>query len=103
MYKIPFIFIVTFPQNCRALLPGDERAPLIYQIVANLFNEINFYVFNILISEEGLTKAYYAFFSDSEIIPFTKCCHCPAYVEMLPNGSGKILCNGKQCRHQSLA
>ena len=38
-----------FPQDVRALPPTDDRTPLIFQIVSNLFNEITFYIFNILI------------------------------------------------------
>lgn len=32
------LIIVIFPNNCKALPPNDERSPLIYQIVANLFS-----------------------------------------------------------------
>ncbi len=95
--------LVVFPENCKALPPNDQRSPLIYQIIVNLFNEVTFYIFNLLVSENDITKSYYTFFSDSEVIPFTKCCNTSAYVEMLPNSTGKILCNGKNCPHPILA
>ena len=38
-----------FPENVKALPPSDDRTPLIFQIVSNLFSEINFFIFNILI------------------------------------------------------
>ena len=41
--------LVSFPDNCQSLDSADDRTPMIYQIVANLFNEINFFIFNILI------------------------------------------------------
>lgn len=33
-----FSYLVIFPESIRALAPSDERSPLIYQIIANLFN-----------------------------------------------------------------
>lgn len=42
-------YAVVFPDDVKALPPNDNRTPLIYQIVSNLFNEINFYIFNILV------------------------------------------------------
>ncbi len=50
-----------------------------------------------------ITQSYYIFFSDSETIPFTKCCNAPVYVELMNNGSGKILCNSALCPHSNLA
>jgi hypothetical protein len=38
-----------FPDDVKALPPSDDRTPLIFQIVNNLFSEITFYIFNILI------------------------------------------------------
>lgn len=52
-----------FPADVRALPPADERTPLIFQIVSNLFNEITFYIFNILIGENTTTGSFYVFFS----------------------------------------
>lgn len=52
-----------FPNDVRALPPSDERTPLIFQIVSNLFNEITFYIFNILIGENTVTGSFYIFFS----------------------------------------
>jgi hypothetical protein len=52
-----------FPQDVRALPPSDDRTPLIFQIVSNLFNEITFYIFNILIGENTVTNSFYIFFS----------------------------------------
>ena len=108
MYKS--YYIVNFPNNVRALPPNDDRMPLIFQIVSNLFNEITFYIFNILIGENIVTKSFYVFFSgvfnsysDSETIPFTKCCNAPVYIELMDNGSGKILCNSMKCPHNNLA
>lgn len=99
-----------FPNDVRALPPSDERTPLIFQIVSNLFNEITFYIFNILIGENTVTGSFYIFFSgkhsryvDSETIPFTKCCNAPVYVELQVNGSGKILCNALKCPHANIA
>lgn len=71
--------------------------------MSNLFNEITFYIFNILIGENTLTSSFYIFFSDSETIPFTKCCNAPVYVELQPNGSGRILCNALKCPHNNIA
>lgn len=92
-----------FPQDVRALPPTDDRTPLIFQIVSNLFNEITFYIFNILIGENTITNSFYIFFSDSETIPFTKCCNAPVYIELQPNGSGKIRCNALKCPHANIA
>ena len=50
-----------------------------------------------------ITQSYYVFFSDSETIPFTKCCNAPVFIELLENGSGKILCNSINCSHSNLA
>lgn len=52
-----------FPADVRALPPADDRTPLIFQIVSNLFNEITFYIFNILIGENTTTGSFYVFFS----------------------------------------
>ena len=52
-----------FPQDVRALPPSDDRTPLIFQIISNLFNEITFYIFNILIGENTVTNSFYIFFS----------------------------------------
>jgi len=95
--------LVVFPTNCKALPPNDEKCPLVYQIVANLFNEITFFNFNILVCHNPMTGNFYSFFSDSEIMPFTKCCKSPAYVELHSNGTGKILCNNPTCIHKALA
>lgn len=99
-----------FPEDVRALPPSDDRTPLIFQIVNNLFNEITFYIFNILIGENTITNSFYIFFSgtpivniDSETIPFTKCCNAPVYIELQPNGSGKIKCNALKCPHANIA
>ena len=94
---------VSFPDNCQSLDSADDRTPMIYQIVANLFNEISFFIFNILIGENLTTNSFYIFFSDSETIPFTKCCNAPVFIELMENGSGKILCNSDECAHPSLA
>ncbi len=40
---------------------------------------------------------------DSETIPFTKCCNAPVYIELMQNGSGKILCNAAKCPHSNIA
>lgn len=101
---------VVFPDNVKALPPHDTRTPLIYQIVSNLFNEINFYIFNILVGENPLTNSFFIFFSgkllsevDSETIPYSKCCNAPVYIELTENGSGKVLCNSDKCQTSSLA
>lgn len=52
-----------FPSEVKALPPTDDRTPLIFQIVSNLFSEITFYIFNILIGENALTQSFYIFFS----------------------------------------
>ena len=52
-----------FPAEVKALPPADDRTPLIFQIVSNLFSEITFYIFNILIGENALTQSFYIFFS----------------------------------------
>lgn len=52
-----------FPADVRALPPADDRTSLIFQIVSNLFNEITFYIFNILIGENTVTNSFYIFFS----------------------------------------
>ena len=52
-----------FPSDVRGLPPADDRTPLIFQIVSNLFNEITFYIFNILIGENTTTGSFYVFFS----------------------------------------
>jgi hypothetical protein len=57
-----------FPDNVKALPPNDDRSHLIFQIVSNLFNEITFYVFNILIGENLITQSYYVFFSGTCIV-----------------------------------
>lgn len=97
-------YSVVFPENVKALPPSDNRTPLIYQIVSNLFNEINFYIFHILIGENHLTNSFFIFFSgkegfsvDSETIPYSKCCNAPVYIELTENGSGKVLCNSNKC------
>jgi hypothetical protein len=51
----------------KALPPSDGRTPLIYQIVSNLFNEINFYIFNILVGENPITNSLYIFFSGARL------------------------------------
>ncbi len=56
-----------YPDNVRALPPTDDRTPLIYQIVSNLFSEITFYIFNILIGENTITGSFYIFFSGKMI------------------------------------
>lgn len=95
---------VVFPADVKALPPSDGRTPLIYQIVSNLFNEINFYIFNILVGENPITNSLYIFFSgevlgdvDSETIPYSKCCNSPVFIELTENGSGKVLCNSEKC------
>lgn len=57
-----------FPQDVRALPPSDDRTPLIFQIVSNLFNEITFYIFNILIGENTITGSFYIFFSGKNLL-----------------------------------
>ncbi len=52
-----------FPHDVKALPPADDRTPLIYQIVSNLFNEITFFIFNILVGENKVTNSFYIFFS----------------------------------------
>jgi hypothetical protein len=52
----------------KALPPNDDRSHLIFQIMSNLFNEITFYVFNILIGENLITQSYYVFFSGTCIV-----------------------------------
>lgn len=37
------------------------------------------------------------------MMPFTRCCRSPAYIELVPTGSGKILCNNPLCSNQTLA
>lgn len=56
-----------FPNDVRALPPSDDRTPLIFQIISNLFNEITFYIFNILIGENTLTSSFYIFFSGNSL------------------------------------
>lgn len=50
-----------------------------------------------------VTNSYYIFFSDSETLPFTKCCNAPVFIELIENGSGKIMCNALHCEHPNLA
>jgi hypothetical protein len=57
-----------FPADVHALAPSDDRTPLIFQIVSNLFNEISFYIFNILIGENTVTGSFYIFFSGSCLV-----------------------------------
>lgn len=97
------ITAVVFPSKTRALPPNDDRTPLVFQIIANLFNEIVFYVFNLLVAQNTITSSYIIFFSDSETIPFTKCCNSPVHIEMQLSGTGKIMCNAPKCLHPSLA
>lgn len=40
--------LVSFPDNCEEMVVEDARTVLIFQIISNLFSEINFYIFNIL-------------------------------------------------------
>jgi hypothetical protein len=56
-----------FPEDVRALPPSDDRTPLIFQIISNLFNEITFYIFNILIGENTITNSFYIFFSGTTV------------------------------------
>lgn len=52
-----------FPPSVKGLAPKDERVTLIYQIVLNLFNEITFFAFNILIGEDPVSGSIFVFFS----------------------------------------
>lgn len=81
----------------------DPRNVLIYQIISNLFSEINFYIFNLISGQNMENNSYYIFFSDCETLPFTKCCNAPVFLELQENGSGKILCNSTTCKHSNLA
>lgn len=93
----------SFPQNCVEMQAENPRTILIFQVVSNLFSEIHFYVFNLLLCHNIENNSYYVFFSDCETLPFTKCCNAPVFIELQENGSGKILCNSKDCRHPNLA
>lgn len=69
---------------------------------------------NILVCQNKITTNFVIFFSgsfnfyynllihniltsDAELIPFSKCCNAPVYIEMAGNGEGKILCNAVEC------
>lgn len=68
-----------------------------------MFSEINLFIFNVIIGQNLITQSYYIFFSDSEILPFTKCCNAPVFIELVKNGSGKIICNSMSCQNSDLA
>lgn len=57
-----------FPMNVKGLSPKDERLTLIYQIVLNLFSEITFFAFNILIGEDSASGSLFIFFSGISLI-----------------------------------
>ncbi|KAL4495084.1 hypothetical protein ABPG72_015784 [Tetrahymena utriculariae] len=93
---------IKFPKQIKALPPDDYRLNLIYQIIQKLFHELNFFLFNILICQHEITQNYLIFFSDSESVPFSKCCNSPVYVELYESGTGRIMCNDQMCQMQLL-
>ncbi|CAD8069479.1 unnamed protein product [Paramecium sonneborni] len=88
---------IKFEKDIRSLHPSDKRNYVIYRIMCELFQELQFEMQNILICQHPISKLFYIYFSDTDYCPISKCCNYNVVIRIGEILGGEIKCLNSKC------
>ncbi|CAD8054939.1 unnamed protein product [Paramecium primaurelia] len=88
---------IKFEKDIKSLHPSDKRNLVIYRIMCELFQELQFEIQNILICQHPISKLFYIYFSDTNYCPISKCCNQNVVIRIGEALGGEIKCLNPKC------
>ncbi|CAD8051767.1 unnamed protein product [Paramecium primaurelia] len=88
---------IKFEKDIKSLHPSDKRNLIIYKIMRELFQELQFEIQNILICQHPISKLFYIYFSDTDYCPMSKCCNQNVVIRIGEILGGEIKCLNPKC------
>ncbi|CAD8146807.1 unnamed protein product [Paramecium octaurelia] len=88
---------IKFEKDIKSLHPSDKRNLVIYRIICELFQELQFEIQNILICQHPISKLFYIYFSDTNYCPISKCCNNNVVIRIGEALGGEIKCLNPKC------